>query len=84
MIVITGSRIPRSDLNAVSPVTTVDGYEFKLQGTTNSEELLNWLPQVNPSQGEFVTPLQAGRPPSRAITRRSRCTTNADCGASSG
>lgn len=60
LIVITGSRIPRADLNAVSPVTTVDGYEFKLQGTTNSEELLNWLPQVNPSQGEFVTAAASG------------------------
>lgn len=33
----------------------VDGHEFGLQGATNSEELLNWLPQVNPSQGEFVS-----------------------------
>ena len=52
-IVITGSRIPRTDLTAVSPVTMVDGYEIKLQGATNAEEVLNQLPQVNPSQGEF-------------------------------
>lgn len=55
LIVITGSRIPRTDLTAVSPVTMVKGYEFKLQGATNAEEVLNWLPQVNPSQGEFVS-----------------------------
>ncbi|HJP68616.1 MAG TPA: TonB-dependent receptor plug domain-containing protein [Sphingomicrobium sp.] len=54
-IVITGSRIPRTDLTAVSPVTTVGGEEFKLAGATNVEELLNQLPQVNPSQGEFVS-----------------------------
>ena len=52
-IVITGSRIPRSDLRAVSPVMIVKGNEFRLQGATNVEELLNQLPQVNPSQGEF-------------------------------
>jgi outer membrane receptor protein involved in Fe transport len=60
LVVITGSRIPHTELTAVSPVTTVDGYEFKLQGATNSEELLNWLPQVNPSQGEFVTAAATG------------------------
>lgn len=52
-IVITGSRIPRPDLMAVSPVMMVKGEEFRLGGTTNVEELLNQLPQVNPSQGEF-------------------------------
>ena len=59
-IVITGSRLPRTDLTAVSPVTTVDGYEFKLQGATNAEDVLNWLPQVNPSQGEFAPPGATG------------------------
>ena len=29
LIVITGSRIPRTDLTAVSPVTMVKGYEFR-------------------------------------------------------
>jgi outer membrane receptor protein involved in Fe transport len=55
LIVITGSRIPRTDLTAVSPVTTIKNSEFKLQGATNAEEVLNQLPQVNPSQGEFVS-----------------------------
>jgi len=52
-IVITGSRIPRTDLTAVSPVTMIKSDEFKLEGATNVEEVLNQLPQVNPSQGEF-------------------------------
>ena len=52
-IVITGSRIPRPDFTAVSPVMTIKGEEFRLEGATNAEELLNQLPQVNPSQGEF-------------------------------
>ncbi len=59
-IIVTGSRIPRTDLAAVSPVTTVDGYDFALQGVTNVEELLNWLPQVNPSQGELAPPGATG------------------------
>jgi len=54
-IVITGSRIPRTDLTAVSPVTMVSGEEFRLQGTHNVEEVLNRLPQVDPSEGEFVS-----------------------------
>jgi len=54
-IVVTGSRIPRTNLTAVSPVTTIKGDEFKLVGATNVEELLNQLPQVNPSEGEFVS-----------------------------
>lgn len=52
-IVITGSRIPRTNLTAVSPVTTVKREEFELRGATNVEEVLNQLPQINPSQGEF-------------------------------
>ena len=60
LIVITGSRIPRTDLTAVSPVTTINGELFKLQGATNAEEVLNQLPQVNPSQGEFVSAAATG------------------------
>ena len=52
---MTGSRIPRTNLTAVSPVTLVKGEEFKLEGATNVEEVLNQLPQVSPSQGEFVS-----------------------------
>jgi len=55
-IVVTGSRIPRADLMAVSPVTMVKSDEFRLAGATNAEDFLNQLPQVNPSQGEFVPP----------------------------
>jgi len=55
-IVITGSRIPRTDLTAISPVTMVRGEEFKLTGATNAEDVLNQLPQVNPSQSDFAPP----------------------------
>jgi outer membrane receptor protein involved in Fe transport len=59
-IIVTGSRIPRTDLTAVSPVTIVKRDEFKLQGATSVEEVLDRLPQVNPSQGEFVSPGATG------------------------
>lgn len=54
-IVVTGSRIPRSNLTAVSPVEVVPAEELKLEGASNVEEVLNRLPQVNPSEGEFVS-----------------------------
>ncbi|QNP45760.1 TonB-dependent receptor plug domain-containing protein [Sphingomonas sediminicola] len=57
---ITGSRIPRTDLTAVSPVTLIEAGEIKLQGATNVEEVLNQLPQVNPSQGLLSPPGTTG------------------------
>lgn len=47
-IVVTGSRLGRSDLNANSPITVVDEEFFKQKGTVNVEEVLNQLPQVVP------------------------------------
>jgi outer membrane receptor protein involved in Fe transport len=54
-IYVTGSRIPRPNLTATSPVTVIGQEEIKLQGTTNTEEILNELPQVAPGQGEFIS-----------------------------
>ena len=50
-VVITGSRIRRPDLEAVSPYTTVDAEEFQLSGTINIEQKLNELPQTSPAFG---------------------------------
>ncbi|GHD35243.1 TonB-dependent receptor plug domain-containing protein [Halioglobus pacificus] len=50
-VVITGSRIRRPDLEAVSPYTTVDAEEFQLSGTINVEQKLNELPQTLPAFG---------------------------------
>jgi outer membrane receptor protein involved in Fe transport len=46
-IVVTGSRIPQTNMISVSPVQAVGGQEFQLQGRPNTIELLNTLPQVN-------------------------------------
>lgn len=54
-IVVTGSRIPRPNLTAVSPVTVVSYKDVEFQGATMVEELLNRMPQVAPSQGAFTS-----------------------------
>ena len=48
-ILVTGTRIQREDLNAPSPVTTVNSEQLVLTNTVNSEQFLNTLPQVVPS-----------------------------------
>ncbi len=50
-VVVTGSRIPRKDLVANSPVNVVQAEEFRLAATVETESLLNTLPQVVPSFG---------------------------------
>ena len=47
-IVVTGSRLIRPELDAPSPVTTVDSETFDLTGTVTVETLLNELPQLIP------------------------------------
>ncbi len=48
-IVVTGSRIARARRDASVPVVAVDQQSFVLAGTTNSEDLLNTLPQFVPA-----------------------------------
>lgn len=50
-IVVTGSRIQRLDLDAVSPVQSVDAAEFELSGNINVEQKLAQLPNTIPSFG---------------------------------
>ncbi len=47
-IVVTGSRIPRPNIESASPVTVVGAEQIDLTGTTTVETLLNELPQVIP------------------------------------
>jgi outer membrane receptor protein involved in Fe transport len=51
-VVVTGSRIPTPGLTSVSPLSVVNNQEIKLQGTTNTEDLVNNMPQV---MAEFGT-----------------------------
>ena len=48
-ILVTGTRIQREDLDAPSPVTTVNTEQLVLTNTVNSEQFLNTLPQVIPA-----------------------------------
>lgn len=48
VITVTGSRIPRPDLESASPVTTVSAETISLTGTLTLEELINDLPSVIP------------------------------------
>jgi iron complex outermembrane recepter protein len=50
-IIVTGTRIPRPNLTAVSPVTVLDQQEAKLQGAILTEDLINSLPQAFADQG---------------------------------
>lgn len=59
-IVVTGSRIPSPNLTGVSPVTVVNQQDFKLQGVTRTEDLLNSLPQVFADQGGGVSNAATG------------------------
>jgi len=52
-LVVTGSRIPSKNLTSVSPVTTINSQDVKLQGTTNTEDLINNLPQAFADFGAF-------------------------------
>ena len=54
-IIITGSRIPRQNLTAVSPLTVVKGQDYKLEGAVLTEDIINQLPQVTPDQGAFIS-----------------------------
>jgi iron complex outermembrane recepter protein len=54
-IVVTGSRIPQPNLEGVSPVTTVNAADIKLQGVTRIEDLLNNLPQVFAGQASTLS-----------------------------
>lgn len=50
-VVVTGSRIKRADLDAVSPFTIITSEEFALSGIINVEQKLAELPQTLPSFG---------------------------------
>jgi len=52
-IVVTGSRIQRTDLESSSPVAVVSAEEFRLTGAVNVEQVLNTLPQVLPGVTGF-------------------------------
>ncbi|MBP6580096.1 MAG: TonB-dependent receptor plug domain-containing protein, partial [Sphingorhabdus sp.] len=54
-IVVTGSLVKRPNEESAAPVTVVGGEDFKGQGATKVEDLLNSLPQVLATQNSGVS-----------------------------
>ena len=54
-VVVTGSRISSPNMKSISPVTAVSGQDFKVEGITRVEDLLNQLPQVFADQGSAIS-----------------------------
>jgi iron complex outermembrane receptor protein len=53
-VVITGSRIVRRDLNAPSPILTVDTEAFEQNSAIGIEAVLNQYPQFSPGATQFT------------------------------
>ena len=54
-VVVTGSRIPRRDFTANSPITTVDEALFDETTLIGVETILNQMPQFVPAVTQFTT-----------------------------
>lgn len=54
-VVVTGSRIPRQDFTANSPITTVPQATFEETGAIGVETVLNQLPQFVPAVTQFTS-----------------------------
>jgi outer membrane receptor protein involved in Fe transport len=52
-VVVTGSRIVRRDLEAPTPIMTVDTERLDQSSTLSVESVLNQMPQFNPAQSQF-------------------------------
>lgn len=50
-VVVTGTRLGRSDLEAASPVISVAGDAIRLRGPTTVDTVVNELPQLAPTDG---------------------------------
>ena len=53
-VVITGSRIVRRDLDAPSPILTVDAENFEQNSSIGLEAVLNQYPQFSPGATQFT------------------------------
>jgi outer membrane receptor protein involved in Fe transport len=58
-ITVTGSRIVRRDLEAASPIVTIDAAKFENTSTLAIESVLNQLPQFVPAGTQFTQGIQS-------------------------
>ena len=54
-IIVTGSRIAQPNLVSVSPVTVISAADFKNQGVSRVEDMINSLPQAFAAQGAALS-----------------------------
>src|SRR4029079_18472343 len=54
-VTVTGSLIPRPDVEALSPVTVVEAEEVTYTGTGRVEDLVQALPQVFAAQNSTIS-----------------------------
>ncbi len=54
-VVVTGSRVASPNLTSSSPITVVNSQEFRLEGATRVEDLINNLPQAFSGQGSSIS-----------------------------
>ena len=59
-ITVTGSRIVRRDLQAASPIVTIDAARLENSSTISIESVLNQMPQFVPEGTQFDQGIQAG------------------------
>ena len=59
-VVVTGSRIVRRDLEANSPIMTLDAQRFEESSTIAIESVVNQMPQFVPEGTQFDQGVQAG------------------------
>ena len=59
-ITVTGSRIVRRDLEAASPIVTIDTERLENSSTLSVESVLNQMPQFVPEGTQFDQGIQAG------------------------
>ena len=52
-IVVTGSRLARTDLSSTSPITVLGDEEIDSRGISRIEDLVNTLPQALAGQSAF-------------------------------
>jgi iron complex outermembrane receptor protein len=59
-ITVTGSRIVRRDLDAASPIVTIDSQRLENSSTLSIESVLNQMPQFVPENTQFDSGIQTG------------------------
>jgi outer membrane receptor protein involved in Fe transport len=59
-ITVTGSRIVRRDLDAASPIVTIDTERLENSSTLSIESVLNQMPQFVPENTQFDSGIQTG------------------------